>query len=172
LSLNDRLTASLERPSLSDANSLAVTPTRLQRYLPIIKSLSDPNEFSRTQPIRWARPLNIGLHEPTFVTWVAVKRSFFTKLELRGTFGSDMDIPMAYTAERDEIFFNIPSQLAARLDVMNLKIFRTTALLASPTVTAEQFLAELTISIPVQAKSGSSGHGPSHDAFGIRSKNS
>ena len=97
---------------------------------------------------------------------------FFATLKRRGLFGSDMDIPMAYTAKRDEIFFNIPSQLAARLEVMNLKIFRTTALLASPTVTAEQFLAQRPIRIAVQAKSVSSGHGPSHDAFGIRSKNS
>jgi hypothetical protein len=101
-----------------------------------------------------------------------VEESFFAKLERRGIFGLDMDIPMASTAKRDEIFFNIRSQLAAGPDVMNLKIFRTTALLASPTVAVEHLLAEPPIGISVQAKSGSSGHGPSHDAFGIRSKNS
>jgi hypothetical protein len=38
-----------------------------------------------------------------------VKKLFSAKLERRGIFGSDVDIPMAYTAKRDEIFFNIPS---------------------------------------------------------------
>jgi hypothetical protein len=62
--------------------------------------------------------------------------------------------------------------LAARLNVMNLKFLRTTALLASPTIAPEHLLAEAPIGIPVQAKSGLSGQGPSHDAFGIRSRNS
>ncbi len=41
---------------------------------------------------------------------------------------------MAHIAKRDEIFFNISSQLAAGLDGMNLKMFRTTALLSEPPI--------------------------------------
>jgi hypothetical protein len=83
-----------------------------------------------------------------------------------------MDIPMAYTAKGDEIFFHVASQKASRLNVMDLKIFGTSASLASPTITPEHLLAEAPIGIPVQAKSGLPGHGPSHDAFGIHNKNS
>ena len=52
-----------------------------------------------------------------------MKWLFFAKLKQRGRFGSDLDVPMAYAAKRDEIFFNISSQLAAALNVMNLKTF-------------------------------------------------
>ena len=79
---------------------------------------------------------------------------------------------MAGTAKSDEIFFHIPSQQAARLHMMNLQIVGTSALLASPTITPEHLLPERPIGIPVQAKSGLSGHEPTHDAFGIRNKNS
>jgi hypothetical protein len=62
--------------------------------------------------------------------------------------------------------------LAARLHMMNLQIIETSALLASPTIALNNPLTKCPMGSPVQAKSGSSGHGPSHDAFGIRSKNS
>ena len=65
-----------------------------------------------------------------------------------------MDLPMAYTAKGDEIFFHIPSQKASRLHVMNLQIFGTSASLASPTIALEHLLAEPPIRVPVQAKSG------------------
>ena len=84
----------------------------------------------------------------------------------------DMDVPMAYAAKRDEIFCHIPSQLAAGLHMMNLQIFGASASLASPTIALEHLLAEHSISVPIQAKSGLSGHGQSHDAFGTRDKNS
>ena len=51
---------------------------------------------------------------------VGVNNLLFAKSESRGTVGADMNLPMAYTAERDEIFFHISSQLAARLHMMNL----------------------------------------------------
>jgi len=61
---------------------------------------------------------------------------------------------MAYTAKCDEIFFHIPSQQTARLDVMDLEIFGTPASLASPAIALEHFLTKPPIGIPVQAKSG------------------
>ena len=79
---------------------------------------------------------------------------------------------MTGTAKGDEIFFHIPSQLAARLHMMNLQICGTSASLASPTIALEHLLAKPSIRVPVQAKSGFSGDGRFHDAFGIRSNNS
>ncbi len=46
----------------------------------------------------------------------------------------DMDFSMAGTAKYDEIFCGITSQGTARLNVMNLEIFGTSASLASPAV--------------------------------------
>ena len=83
-----------------------------------------------------------------------------------------MDLPMACTAKGDEIFFHIPSQLAARLHMMNLEIFGTSASLASPAITLDHSLTKPPIGIPVQAKPGLSWDWWIHDAFGIRSKNS
>jgi hypothetical protein len=60
-----------------------------------------------------------------------------------------MDLPVAGTAKRHEIFFHIASQLAARLNMMDLEIFGTSALLASPAITLEYPLAKLSISIPL-----------------------
>jgi hypothetical protein len=62
-----------------------------------------------------------------------------------------MDLPMAGTAKGDEIFFHIASQLAARLHMMNLHIFGTSALLASPTIALNNPLTKRPIGIPVQA---------------------
>jgi hypothetical protein len=79
---------------------------------------------------------------------------------------------MAGTAKGDEISFHIASQLAARLHMMNLQIFGTSALLASPTIALNNPLTKHPIRILVQAKPGLSWDWRIHDAFGIRSKNS
>ena len=63
-----------------------------------------------------------------------------------------MDFSMAYAAKGDEIFFHIASQMAARLHVMDLEIFGTSASLASPAIALEHLLAKRPIGIPVQAK--------------------
>jgi hypothetical protein len=60
-----------------------------------------------------------------------------------------MELPMAGTAKGDEILFHIPSQLASRLHMMNLKFFGSSALLASPTVALEHLLTEPLIGIPI-----------------------
>ena len=59
---------------------------------------------------------------------------------------------MACTAKGDEIFFHVSPQLAARLDVMDLKIFGTSALLASPGIALNNPLTKPAIGVPVQAK--------------------
>ena len=66
---------------------------------------------------------------------------------------------MAGTTKRDEIFFHIRSQKAARLHMMNLKILGTSASLASPAIALEYLLAKTVIGIPVQAKSRLSWNG-------------
>ena len=45
-----------------------------------------------------------------------------------------MNFSMAYAAKGDEIFFHIPSELAALLYMMNLQFCRTPAILASPAI--------------------------------------
>jgi len=64
-------------------------------------------------------------------------------------FSTKMDPPMAWTAKGDEVFFHIPSQLAARAHMMNLQIFGIAAALASPTVALEYLLAKPPIRVPV-----------------------
>lgn len=83
-----------------------------------------------------------------------------------------MDLPVACTAKGDEIRFHIPSQQAARLHMMNLQIYGTSASLASPAITPEHLLTKSPIGIPVQATPGLSWVWWIHEAFGIRSKNS
>jgi hypothetical protein len=65
-----------------------------------------------------------------------------------------MDLLMACTAKCDEIFFHVASQLAARLNVMDLEIFGSSALLASPAITLEYPLAKFSIRIPLYATRG------------------
>ena len=66
---------------------------------------------------------------------------------------------MARTAKGDEIFFHIVSELTSQLQMMNLQIYGTSALLASPAIAPEHLLAEPPIGIPVQAKPGLSWDG-------------
>ena len=61
---------------------------------------------------------------------------------------------MASTAKSDEIFFHIASQKTSRLNVMDLEICRTPALLASPAIALEYLLAKRVIGFSVQAQPG------------------
>ena len=60
---------------------------------------------------------------------------------------------MAGTTKSDEIFFDIRSQKAARLHMMNLKLLGTSTLLASPAIAVEYLLAKSVIGNRVQAQS-------------------
>jgi len=46
-------------------------------------------------------------------------------------------------AKRDQVFFGIVSELAAGAGVVNLKIARSAAILAAPSITREHLAAEL-----------------------------
>jgi hypothetical protein len=83
-----------------------------------------------------------------------------------------MDFSMAGTAKCDEIFFDITSQGTAGLNVMDLEILGSPALLTSPAIAPQHLPAKLLIGILVQAEPALSRDARSHDACGIRSKNS
>ena len=67
-----------------------------------------------------------------------------------------MDVTVAISTERDQIFVCVVTQSASRADVVDLKMIGTAAVLASPAVTLEHFGAEFAIRIWVEPKSRSS----------------
>ena len=79
---------------------------------------------------------------------------------------------MTYVAKGDEIFLHIATQNASRLNMMDLEILGSPASLTSPAVALKYLPAKLLIGILVQAEPALSGDAKSHDACGIRSKNS
>jgi hypothetical protein len=58
-----------------------------------------------------------------------------------------MDVAVAISAERDQIFFCVVTQQASRAHVVNLETIGTAAVLASPAVTLQHFGAEFAIRI-------------------------
>jgi hypothetical protein len=66
-----------------------------------------------------------------------------------------VDVTVAISAERDQIFVCIVTQQASRAHVVDLKTIGTAAVLASPPVTLQHFDAEFAISIWVEPKSRS-----------------
>jgi hypothetical protein len=67
-----------------------------------------------------------------------------------------MDVTVAISAERDQIFVCIVAQQASRAHVVDLETIGTAAVLASPAVTLQHFGAEFAIRIWVQPKPRSS----------------
>jgi len=63
--------------------------------------------------------------------------------------GIEMNLPMASMAKSDEVFFHITSQKAARQNMMNLKILRYSASLASPAIAFEHLSAKPLIRVPI-----------------------
>ena len=63
-----------------------------------------------------------------------------------------MDVIVAISAERDQIFAFVITQPASEANVMDLKTIGTPARLASPAVTIQHFDAEFAIRIWLQPK--------------------
>ena len=63
-----------------------------------------------------------------------------------------MDVSVAISAERDQIFVCIVTQQASRAYVVDLETIGTAAVLASPAVTLQHFGAEFAIGIWVEPK--------------------
>ena len=70
--------------------------------------------------------------------------------------GAAMDVTVAISAERNQIFVCIVTQPTPRANVVDLEMLRTAAILASPAIAPEHFGAELTVRICVEPKSPSS----------------
>jgi hypothetical protein len=66
-----------------------------------------------------------------------------------------VDVTVAISTERDQIFVHVVTQPASRVDVVDLETIRTAAVLASPTIALQHFGLELSIRIWVQTKSWS-----------------
>jgi hypothetical protein len=60
---------------------------------------------------------------------------------------ASVDVTVAISAERDQIFVCVITQPAPRANVVHLKTIRTPARLASPTITLQHFGAEFAIRI-------------------------
>ena len=58
-----------------------------------------------------------------------------------------MDVTVAISAERDQIFVSVITQPASEANVMDLKIIGATTVLASPAVTLQHFDTEFAIRI-------------------------
>jgi len=67
-----------------------------------------------------------------------------------------MDVTVAISAERDQIFVYVVTQQASRAYVVDLKTIGGPARLTAPAVTLQYFGAEFAIRIWVQTKSRSS----------------
>jgi len=63
-----------------------------------------------------------------------------------------VDVVVAVSAERDQIFICVVTQPASRVDVVDLKTIGSPAILASPAVALQDFGVEFVIGIWVQPK--------------------
>jgi hypothetical protein len=61
-----------------------------------------------------------------------------------------VDVTVAISTERDQIFVYIVAQTASRANVVNLETIGTTGVLASPAVTLQHFGAEFAIGVENQ----------------------
>ena len=66
-----------------------------------------------------------------------------------------MDVTVAISAERDQIFVHVVTQSALRVDVVDLETIGTAAVLASPSITFQHFDAKFAIGICVEPESRS-----------------
>ncbi len=73
-------------------------------------------------------------------------------LMLRLFFFLGMHKSMAACAQGDEIMLSVVSELAPRVDVMNVEFTRTPAALAAPAVPLQYLLAQLFIGLGVKPK--------------------
>ena len=85
---------------------------------------------------------------------------------------SPMELPMAYTAQGDDIFIRIASQKATRLNVMDLQILGTSASLAAPAIALEYPAPEFPIGYWAELEPRSLGARSIHEALLSCSRNS
>jgi len=61
-----------------------------------------------------------------------------------------VDVAVAISAERDQVFVSVVTQSASRANVVDLEVIRSPTVLASPAVTLQHFGAEFAIRIWVE----------------------
>ena len=83
-----------------------------------------------------------------------------------------MDITVAISTERDQVFVSVVTQSASRANVVDLEVIGSTAVLASPAITFQHFDAKFAIRICVEPKSRSSRQEIIHRTLSICSTNS
>jgi hypothetical protein len=90
--------------------------------------------------------LNYALPKPTKYGKNQQDR-FQTPLQAAGPQAFSVDVTVAISAERDQIFVCIITQSSPRAEVVHLKSIGTAAILASPAITLQHFGAEFVIRI-------------------------
>jgi hypothetical protein len=70
---------------------------------------------------------------------------------------------VTHDTKRDQILGRVIAEAAPRLDVMDLKIFRSPTGLTMPAVSLEDFIAELAISHRLELQARPFGSNSSHD---------
>jgi len=85
---------------------------------------------------------------------VAVRGTCLGNAESPKTLGKKMRFTVAYIAKGDEIFFDIVSENASRLNVVHVKILGTSASLASPAIARKHLPTKLLIRRLVQSEPG------------------
>ncbi len=78
---------------------------------------------------------------------------------------------MTAGAEGDEVGLGVVSKSAPGVDVVNLEVGRTAAVLATPAIALQYLLAKSTVGLRVEAKPGPPWVQASHEAFLNCSKN-
>ena len=79
---------------------------------------------------------------------------------------------MAFSAERDEVVLCVVTQCTSVFQVVNVEILGEPTYLTSPTIALKHLPAKPLVGLSVQVKPALSRDARSHDACGIRSRNS
>ncbi len=82
-----------------------------------------------------------------------------------------MVVFVASGAEGDEVWLGVVAQPASGVDVVDLEVGRSAAVLAAPAVPLQHLLAQLTIGFWVEPEPGAAREQASHEAFLSCSKN-
>jgi hypothetical protein len=97
---------------------------------------------------------------------------FLLKMSLIIAIPAAVQTLMALSAERDEVVLRVVTQCTSVFQVVNIEILCEPTYLTSPTIASKHLPAKRLVGPSVQAKRALSRDTRSHDAFGIRSKNS
>ncbi len=83
-----------------------------------------------------------------------------------------MQPSMTLGAEGDEVLLGVVSELASWVDVVDLEVGTTAAVLAAPAIALQHLLAKVAVGLRVEAEPGAAREQASHEAFLSCSRNS